>query len=255
MIKLELKEFQKKILADENDKIIVNMSRGGGRTFLCLLKMIKEQPKLCFYINGITPGTTSRKVVTRLLKEFDNFKDEYGLKKDFGIHKINYDIQNYIQINYKNGQETKLYFDNCDNIRNTYDLVLMDNMLLQSDIVKGNKYFSTINISGHIKYILGNRKDISIHEIGLKELYENNLYNKNDIINSKECLNKLGFNSEIDLFCEYDELFKEENNNKVTYDDLIDKFINELNEIPSQSNTTMYRMNLIQMITELRKLK
>ena len=252
MVELKLKEFQKRILADESDKIIVNMSRRAGRTFLCLFKMIKEQPKTCFYIHGSMPSSLARKNVEKLLKQFNNFKNELGINNNLGIYKINYDIQNYIQIIYINSQETKLYFNNCDNIRNTYDLILMDNMLLQTDIVKGDKYFSTININGHIGYILG-RKDISIYEVGLKELYENNFYTKDVLKNNFKFLNKIQFNNEIDLLCEYDELFKKDVNNKVTYENLINKFLDELDSANTIKDTTMYRKDLANIIETLEK--
>ena len=101
----KLKGFQKKILADESDSIIVNMSRGGGRTFLCLMKMIKEQPKECLYLNGIISKNQSIKRITDKLNYIiENIEHNT-------VHLVNKSNDNYIEVLYKNGQSTKLYFE------------------------------------------------------------------------------------------------------------------------------------------------
>lgn len=245
----KLKGFQKKILADESDSIIVNMSRGGGRTFLCLMKMIKEQPKECLYLNGIIPKNQSIKRITDKLNYIiENIEHNT-------VHLVNKSNDNYIEVLYKNGQSTKLYFEKEISYNKQYDLVLMDNLLLQKDLAEGKKYFSTINISGHISYILG-RKDISIYEVGLKELIENGLYNNDDNIGqSKKYIGQLSFNNEIDILCEYDSIFKNdiEKENNITYNDLIEKYKKELNKINTSKDTTMYRRDLVNIIESLIK--
>ena len=131
----------------------------------------------------------------------------------------------------------------------------MDNLLLQKDLAKGKKYFSTINISGNIKIILG-RKDISIYEVGLKELIDNGLYNNdNSIGQSKKYIGQLSFNNEIDILCEYDSIFKNdvEKENNITYNDLIEKYKKELNKINTSKDTTMYRRDLVNIIESLIK--
>lgn len=247
---LKLREYQRKFVEDDNRIVMGNISRGGGKTFLLMLKVLYEKPQRVLFIDYYA---SKFRIFSDKLKEILSMEDEIKNKIEYLSIK-----QNSITIRYKDGNQTEIFNYQSEEFKyiTCCDMALFSDCLPQLDI-KAKKYIATFSIPYPIMNIFPNRKDIGFHTVGIKELCEENILDV-DIIKKlkKDIHSDYMFYREIDIFNEYKDIIEIKEFSKT---DIIKQQIQELYKefvnIDKTEKTTIRREKVLQQIMMLEKLK
>lgn len=251
--KLELREYQKKFILDDNHIVMGNISRNGGKTFLLMLKVLHDRPRKVLFIDD---NANKFKSFGEKLKEILSMEDEIKNKIEYLSIK-----QNLITIRYKDGDQTEIFnYKNEEFKHITYcDMALFNDCLPQLDI-KADKYIATFSIPYPIMNIFPNRKDIGYHTVGIKELCDSQIFNI-DLVDrmKKDIDNDYMFYREIDIFNEYKDINNNIDEDLFNKKDIIrqqiQKLYEEFSSIDKTEKTTIRREKVLQQIIMLEKLQ
>ena len=193
-----LKPPQLNAINCDNKNVLFYCSRGLGKTFTEVCKILRDRPSNVLWVSGITPLSNSKKNVIKKIEEIKDVSKESGVYENISIDENcnNIDIDGEkinIEFTYR-----YIMYDIDDS--KEYDLVIFDDAFFDSKI-KYKQSFSTVSLNLNNRCIYG--EDTSVFRMGI---YEGLLYGFGDIKKLKNNYkdNKYYFKKEIDVLDEAD---------------------------------------------------
>lgn len=248
-----LKDYQREFVESEKKITIGNFSRRAGKSFTQVAKILYDRPRYCYYVGSYSGWSNFQKL-------FDEIRRLLG--ESLCITTFN-SCSNHIIIRYKCDDVVTIYnyakleSDSMRGVKkpDVVDMTIFDDCLPICTI-PSRKYISMVSMS-QLNSVLYRNKDIKIIECGLKRLSEDKIFNLKQLSNFKD-INAKSFDREMDILNEFDSIFEKEKPEKSLteiLDEQLEETIKELADIPKTSNTTITRMNLVNIIKGLQNLK
>jgi len=240
--------------------LILNWSRGLGKTFTLAKLVLDKRPKNVLYIrnnnNNSLIGITENIKQILMEKNNDYLKNINGIQ--YGRKCVNIkwgkekEICNYS--NYNDNQTNIYNYYDCENLQEQfqnirYDYVFFDNILpyLISDL-KYNRSISTITMNNFDKKLNTlYSQNYLILEADYKEGIKNNLYRGLELTD----MNKENQSRWYSEFAILDDPCKKISDNSLI--DILSKLEKELNYMPYNKDTVLTRKNLLEMILSIYK--
>lgn len=246
-----LKDYQKEFVLSDKNIVIGNFSRGAGKSFTLLSKVIYEQPKVCFYVS---------KFPFRLLEEhIKNVRVMINTDDKKYIKQVYMPNPTLFVIEYSDGNKTEIWdYINKNSTRgiikpNVCDIAVFDEVLPILNI-QSRKYISCISTSANLtslypSYLLSSTDIITC---GVSKLIKDKLSTTERIESHKKNVSVRTFYNEIDILYEYDDMF--EDNSMIK---LIDEQIKDImNDFKNTTNDkTIRKRDLLTMVKDLIKIK
>lgn len=246
----KLFDWQEEIINDDSSRMLLNIPKGGGKSFLLFNKILKDKPKDVIYI-----GT--RKMFYNFSKKIEEIKTLSNICNSIIINNritIKTMDNKYINIIQYSDIKDASHYSNEE-----VDLVIWDDIHINSSLInytlenifeiKAKKYICTTTqntMKLRSNYILC---DWKLYEIGLKTLLYYNLCNRKYILDIRDKFPEK-YEDEYNILNE-NIMFKE----NIEICELIKRLLCEYSKIGGSQNNTMYRENILNQILKLQQIE
>lgn len=260
MSELKLYDFQREMVDNKDSFILCNWSKGLGKTYTIVNKIIKDKPKYVI-VDSLGDLTSYREKLDDILHcNSFLFKDIESLSL----------MNNCIKIKYKDGSKTTIVTLKDINrgvIPTEFvDLIVFDGILPYDNGYKSKQVISMITTNNYDGKLQKLFPKIVIKEYGLSTIKKYNILD-NDFINHMKENDLNRYYNEIDITSEpskiktentkrnrYEEImlsYRVTQENKFYIDTLI-KLEEEYDKLPSSKDTVLTRQNLLKMIMQVK---
>lgn len=246
-----LYDYQKKAVEDENSTVIVNWSRGLGKTFTAMCKVLKDKPKSVLYVSPINSFFVYFCSKIDEIKKLSNNSSIKNIK----TNKTNDRYYTSLRIEYEDGNISEIYWyknEESRNLKSCFDLIIFDESLPYNvPNISGKQVVSFNSFNNGYKTLTRKMfpQNVSIHETTKADF---NKFSKNA---GKDWLKDLKINNFINYYDEFEIYSIPEIGDINTYiflKESLNKLQDEFSKIPNCNNTVMTREKLLDMILKIK---
>ncbi|HCL4454991.1 TPA: hypothetical protein N2D10_003014 [Clostridium botulinum] len=246
-----LYDYQRKVIEDKNSTIIVNWSRGLGKTFIAMCKVLKNKPRRVLYVNPINSFFVYFCLKIDEIKKLSNNSNIKNIK----TNKTNDKYYTSLRIEYEDGNISEIYWYKNEETRNLkphFDLVIFDESLpYNMPNISVNQIISFNSFNNGYKALTRRMfpANVSVHETTEEDFKQ---FNKN-----ANCywLRKLKIEDFINYYDEFEIYSTPEIgdiNNYIFLKESLNKLQDEFSKIPNCNNTVITREKLLDMILKIK---
>ncbi|NFF77325.1 hypothetical protein FCV38_10115 [Clostridium sporogenes] len=246
-----LYDYQKKAVEDENSTVIVNWSRGLGKTFTAMCKVLKDKPKSVLYVSPINSFFVYFCSKIDEIKKLSNNSSIKNIK----TNKTNDRYYTSLRIEYEDGNISEIYWYKNEETRVLklhFDLTIFDESLPYNIPNISTSQIISFNSFNNGYKTLTRRMfpaNVSIHETTEADFKQ---FNKN--VNC-DWLKKLRINDFINYYDEFEIYSIPEIGDIDSYmflKESLNRLQNEFSKISNCNNTVMTREKLLDMILKIK---
>ncbi|MBD5589178.1 DEAD/DEAH box helicase family protein [Clostridium botulinum] len=246
-----LYDYQRKVVEDKNSTVIVNWSRGLGKTFTAMCKVLKSRPKRVLYV---APINSFFVYFCSKIDEIKKLSDDSNIK-NIKTNKTNDKYYTSLCVEHEDGNISEIYWykdEETRNLKSHFDLIIFDESLpynipniSTSQIISFNSFNNGYKALTRRMFSV----NVSVHETTEEDFKQ---FNKNVNCN---WLKKLRIDDFINYYDEF-EIYSipeiGDINNYIFLKESLNKLQNEFSKIPNCNNTVMTREKLLDMILKIK---
>ncbi|MBN3351961.1 hypothetical protein CF086_16835 [Clostridium botulinum] len=246
-----LYDYQRKVVEDKNSTVIVNWSRGLGKTFTAMCKTLKDRPKSVLYVSPINSFFVN---FCLRIEEIKKLSKKLNIR-NIQPNTINNNYFTSLTVEYNTGDTSKIYWyknEETRGLKSYFDLIIFDDRLPYNiPNISAGQIVSFNSFNNGYKALTRRMfpANVSIHETTEEDFKQ---FNK-----SANCdwLKKLKIDDFINYYDEF-EIYSipeiGDINNYMFLKESLNDLQNEFSKIPNSNNTVMTREKLLDMILKIK---